>query len=73
VRGGCDGVQSGSQAYEAFDNKTYLQEAEIAARRLATDRGTDEFFMTVRAGHVVYAALAVSVLKSISYGGFVGA
>ena len=33
-------------AYETFGNQTYLQEAEVAAKRLATGRGADEFFMT---------------------------
>ena len=34
------------EAYETFHNQTYLEEAKIAADRLAADRGADEFFMT---------------------------
>lgn len=34
------------EAYETFHNRTYLEEAKIAADRLASDRGADEFFMT---------------------------
>ena len=34
------------EAYETFHNHTYLQEAKLAADRLASDRGADEFFMT---------------------------
>ena len=34
------------EAYETFHNQTYLEEAKIAAGRLASDRGADEFFMT---------------------------
>lgn len=34
------------EAYETFHNQTYLEEAKIAANRLASDRGADEFFMT---------------------------
>jgi|EP01043_Picozoa_sp_COSAG02_P005965 hypothetical protein len=34
------------EAYETFHNHTYLEEAKIAADRLASDRGADEFFMT---------------------------
>ena len=34
------------EAYETFGNQTYLEEAETAAQRFATDRGADEFFMS---------------------------
>ena len=34
------------EAYVTFGNQTYLEEAETAAQRFATDRGADEFFMS---------------------------
>ena len=41
------------EAYETFGNQTYLEEAETAAQRFATDRGADEFFMSYEVRRVI--------------------